>query len=287
MTGFEPADLFLGKEALFLLSYIRMEPSAGFAPAPSSLPRKRPDSGTARACSGAFGPTRTGCLPFTRRPLYLVSYEGIVSSVRFERTLPATHAGASCRLGYEDIGAAVRCRPGPPALRGRGRSRARRHGFRGWARTSEVRGQGPAGDTDAPPGIAAPAARHVPNRWQVPLAPSGQAAYFRAEGGSRTRSRRVLSPPGQPIAFTSAWCAARGSNSVLRIKGPVHHPSCLRRAERHAGVEPCITGVGGRHTDRCVNAAPWFPEDSNLVPAALHAAALPGELENHGRACRI
>jgi hypothetical protein len=49
MTGFEPADLFLGQEALFLLSYIRVEPSAGLAPAPSSLPRKRPDSGTARA----------------------------------------------------------------------------------------------------------------------------------------------------------------------------------------------------------------------------------------------
>jgi hypothetical protein len=28
MTGFEPVDLFLGQEALFLLSYIRMEPSA-------------------------------------------------------------------------------------------------------------------------------------------------------------------------------------------------------------------------------------------------------------------
>jgi hypothetical protein len=59
------------------------------------------------------------------------------------------------RLGYEDIGAAVRCRSGPPALRGQGRSRARRHGFRGWARTSEGRGQGPAGDTDTPPGTGA------------------------------------------------------------------------------------------------------------------------------------
>jgi hypothetical protein len=49
MTGFEPADLHHGEVALFLLSYIRAEPSAGFAPATSSLPRKRPDSGTARA----------------------------------------------------------------------------------------------------------------------------------------------------------------------------------------------------------------------------------------------
>ena len=29
----------------------------------------------------------------------------------------------------------------------------------------------------------------------------------------------------------------------------------------------------------------WFPEGSNLVPAALHAAALPDELENHSSGC--
>ena len=117
-NGPRTRDLHHGEVALFLLSYIRVEPSAGFAPAPSSLPRKRPDSGTARASAGrpgfepgivpgsrpggsatsptaqlgASGPARTGCLPFTRRPLYLVSYEGIVSSVRFERTL----ASPSC-----------------------------------------------------------------------------------------------------------------------------------------------------------------------------------------------
>ena len=38
-----------------------------------------------------------------------------------------------------------------------------------------------------------------------------------------------------------------------------------------------------RHTSRCVNAAWWFPEDSNLAPADLHSAALPDELENRGR----
>jgi hypothetical protein len=27
----------------------------------------------------------------------------------------------------------------------------------------------------------------------------------------------------------------------------------------------------------------WFPEGSNLVPAVLHTAALPGELENQAR----
>src|SRR5208282_2773406 len=124
----------------------------------------------------AFGPARTGCLPFTRRPLYLVSYEGIVSPVRFRmHTAQRLHDGASCLWGDEDIGAAVRCRSGPPALRGRGRSRARRHGFRGWARTSEGRGQGPAGDADAPPGTG-----------------TGDA--------SRTRTPRGLSSRGLPVA---------------------------------------------------------------------------------------
>lgn len=35
-------------------------------------------------------------------------------------------------LGYERLRAAVRCRSGPPALRGQGRSRARRRGYRGY-----------------------------------------------------------------------------------------------------------------------------------------------------------
>jgi hypothetical protein len=57
------------------------------------------------------------------------------------------------------------------------------------------------------------------------------------------------------------------------------------QAERHAGVEPAFPVWRTGTLPLCY--APWFPEDSNLVPAALHAAALPGELENHGRACRI
>ncbi len=38
-------------------------------------------------------------------------------------------------------GAATRCRPGPPALRGQGRSRARRRSYRGWNRTSVAKVQ--------------------------------------------------------------------------------------------------------------------------------------------------
>jgi hypothetical protein len=48
-------------------------------------------------------------------------------------------------------GAATRCRPGSPAVRKRGRSRARRRGFRGWARTSVGRIQNPAGQPSARP----------------------------------------------------------------------------------------------------------------------------------------
>src|SRR5215469_223869 len=44
-----------------------------------------------------------------------------------------------------------------------------------------------------------------------------------------------------------------------------------------------IPGLEDRHTSRCVNAAEWFPEGSNLAPAVLHTAALPDELENLGR----
>src|SRR5215471_13809316 len=54
-NGPRTRGLHHGEVVLFLLSYIRVEPPAGFAPAPSSLPRKRPDSGTARACAGRPG----------------------------------------------------------------------------------------------------------------------------------------------------------------------------------------------------------------------------------------
>ena len=58
---------------------------------------------------------------------------------------PASRAGLSTRLEYEHIGAAIRCRPGSPALRGRGRSRARRRSWPSWPRTRKLRVQSPAG----------------------------------------------------------------------------------------------------------------------------------------------
>jgi hypothetical protein len=50
-----------------------------------------------------------------------------VSSVRFERTHSHVLNVTPLPLGYEDMRAATRCRPGSPAVRERGRSRARRH----------------------------------------------------------------------------------------------------------------------------------------------------------------
>jgi hypothetical protein len=139
-----------------------------------------------------------------------------------------------------------------------------RHGFRGWTRTSEGKGQGLAGDADAPPGTG-------------------------TGGASRTRRPRDLSSRGLPVAVTPAWYAARGSNSVPSLKRRVHHPSCLQRAEPYRGVEPRSSGwrpgvLAVRPVRHGVSL--WFPEGSNLAPAALHAAALPDELENHGRTGR-
>jgi hypothetical protein len=47
-------------------------------------------------------------------------------------------------VGLRGHGAAIRCRPGSPALRGQGRSRARRRSWPSWPRTRKLRGQGPA-----------------------------------------------------------------------------------------------------------------------------------------------
>ena len=57
----------------------------------------------------------------------------------------------------------------------------------------------------------------------------GQDSNLRALGSEPRRD--ASNPPGTAYA-------ARGSNSVPRSKNPVHHPSCLQRLERIAGIEP-------------------------------------------------
>ncbi len=75
-----------------------------------------------------------------------------------------------------------------------------------------------------------------PERSVLPVRPAGNR-YGRRESNAHA-ARFGLARSAS--CLTPAWCAARGSNSVPWGKGPVHHPSCLRRAERHAGVEPAF-----------------------------------------------
>jgi hypothetical protein len=49
---------------------------------------------------------------------------------------PASRAGLSTKVGVRARGAAARCRPGPPDVRDRSRSRARRHRCPPWIRTT-------------------------------------------------------------------------------------------------------------------------------------------------------
>jgi hypothetical protein len=76
-------------------------------------------------------------------------------------------------------------------------------------------------------------------------------------------------------------CTRPGSNPPF----PGVRAQCITRHACGAGAayrsRTCIPGLEDRHTNRCVNAAEWFPEDSDLASANLHSADLPGELENH------
>jgi hypothetical protein len=55
-------------------------------------------------------------------------------------------------LGYEDVEPIPGVEPGRPPYEGGAASRAHRHGFRGWGRTSGGKGQSLAGIADVPPG---------------------------------------------------------------------------------------------------------------------------------------
>jgi hypothetical protein len=135
---------------------------------------------------GAFGPARTGCLPFTRRPLYLVSYEGIVSSVRFERTLPST--SGSCLL--------------PIGLRGH---RSRRPVPIRIARLTRA-GPQPCAAAKASGAGLEPARARVRALLGTADAPPGNGTG----GEIRTLTRPGLSRPGIPVPVTPA-CAARAT----------------------------------------------------------------------------
>jgi hypothetical protein len=175
--------------------------------------------------SGASGPARTGCLPFTRRPLYLVSYEGIVSPVRFERTLPSASCWCLLPVGLEDIGAAVRCRSGPPALRGRGRSRARRRRYRGWNRTSVllIQSQGGMPTTHPVPGTGGEIRTLTRPDLSRPGIPSSHHARVPPRGLEPLHARlRVWCPASRAQAAYATWSGMQESNPHSRLGGPAH-----------------------------------------------------------------
>jgi hypothetical protein len=116
-------------------------------------------------------------------------------------------------LGYEDIRAAVRCRSGPPALRGRGRSRARRRGCPPWIRTTTARAQN---------AVSCQLDQRALVR-EAGLAPARRGVWAREV----CLPSLPRAPPGTRTPFS--W-----------IKSPVLHPYSSRRAERHAGLEPAF-----------------------------------------------
>ena|SRR5881392_385865 len=105
-------------------------------------------------------------------------------------------------------------------------------------------------------GVLVSAATPCPAAARQPLAPnpdygSGRYLFDRADDGTRTRSSWL----GGPAPFRLG---------LIRV-----HPAGCR-----GWAAPAAAGTA------------WFPEGSNLVPAVLHTAALPGELENHVRGRR-
>lgn len=189
-NGLRTRDLHHGEVALFRLSYIRVEPPAGLAPAPSSLPRKRPD---------------------LRRP--------------------------------RRLGAAVRCRPGPPALRRRDRSRARRPGvvdsYRGWNRTS-------VGLSQSQGGCQQPSRYRYGRRDSNSQAAGFEPARYACSRHARMVRRQGLEPRIPGLRVQCCTRIARGARHT-----------CARQRQRGAacGSRTRIPGLEGRHTSRCVNAA--------------------------------
>jgi hypothetical protein len=145
-------------------------------------------------------------------------------------------------LGYEDKGASARIRTAglPLTRRALLPTELRRPGWDTRFRTWILLGQSQAG-------------------LPVPLYPIG------AEGGTRSRMPRGLSSRGLPVAFTSAY-AARVSNSVPRIKSPVHHQSCLQRVVGMTGLEPVSSGPPDRRSSQ----TELHPDESRTPESNRH-----------------
>jgi hypothetical protein len=150
--------------------------------------------------------------------------------------LPAVYKTAALPGELRRHRAAVRCRPGPPALRRRDRSRARRRSFRGWARTSESRGQGPAGDNQRPT-----------RNW-----------YGRRDSNSHAAG-------SEPTRYASSHHARKVRRQGLEPRFPGLRVQCCTRIARGARS-------GMQESNRSLSSG---QEDSNLRSHAPKACALP------------
>ncbi len=194
----------------------------------------------------------------TKPLLCRLSYRGVVSSAGFEPALASISGWCLCRWATRTSEPQRGFEPRASRLRG-GRSRRLSYG-------------GLAGIPGFEPGYSWVRARRV---CQFPYIPSSTG------GGSRTRtsSRSPRFELGAAASYATPACAARVSNSVPRIKSPVHHQSCLQRVVGMTGLEPASSGppdrrsrqtelhpggaarrtgipcLEGRHTSRCVSAA--------------------------------
>jgi hypothetical protein len=175
--------------------------------------------------------------PYRGRPV--VGPSGHVPPVRFELTLP----GASCRcllpLGYEGVEAATRCRPGSPAVRERGRSRARRPSWRPRARTWTFLIQSQACCRITPVSIGT--GGEIRTRTHTGFEPAVSTLI-----GLRPRAppeARTLFPGVRARCITRHACGASsewpGSNGRPRAPEARALPAAPHSGkERHTGLEP-------------------------------------------------
>lgn len=196
----------------FLLSYIRVEPSARFAPAPSSLPRKRPDSGTARACAGRPG-LEPGISGVKARWVCRFPYRPTGSLRPGSNGLPAVYKTATLpgELRRHRVLGAIRTHTAstsgscllPIGLRGH---RSRRPVPIRTARLTRA-GPQPCAAANASGAGLEPARARVRALLGTADAPPGNGTG----GEIRTLMRPGLSRPGIPVPVTPASCAARAT----------------------------------------------------------------------------
>jgi hypothetical protein len=132
-----------------------VEPFPGVEPGSASIPRTRGRRSEGRELAGLkSNERRLGCgcpcrqsnramepppsatlgyRTYKVRPVVGPQGRGVLGGIR-TRNLQALDL-APLPVGLQAHGAATRCRPGSPALRGRGRSRARRRSWPSWLRT--------------------------------------------------------------------------------------------------------------------------------------------------------